>query len=74
MGKAVKAQSARGIMATKFGGFRVAVQRVSERAVSTQEADTSLDGKPKAAEELPGAEDMFGGLTLSGASEGKSLI
>ena len=63
-----------GIMAEGFEGFRGAVQRGSERAGSPQEAGSGLDGKPKATEEPLGAEDMFGGLTLTGGSEGNSLI
>lgn len=69
----MKAQSA-GDMATGFGGSGGAMQKGSERAVSPQEAGSGLDGKPRATEEPPGTEDMFGGLTLTGAREGNSLI
>ena len=50
------------------------MQKGSERAVSPQEADSGLDGKSRSTEEPPGVEDMFGGLTLTGAKEGNSLI
>ena len=69
----MKAHSA-GILATAFGGSGDAMQKGSERAVSPQEAGSGLDGKPRATEEPPGTEDMFGGLTLTGAREGNSLI
>ena len=50
------------------------MQKESERAVSPQEAVSGLDGKSRATEEPPGTEDMFGGLTLTGARDGNSLI